>query len=404
MRIQMNKKQRTWNLIAIYFVAALQMGGAGLSPVLAELGGAFPQYSTTAIQLVATIPSIFVALTNLITGWLCRKFPKKYIVAIGCGMAVAFALLGCFFNSSLALIYVWAAILGIGTSLACTVSPAIVNEMFEPEDRIAVFGIRACTTSLATMLMTFVGGYLVAVNWRYGFLVYLIMIPGLILSLVVHPKNTKLAVSEAAKASAAAPFNARALVFPCLVGAAFSVLMCTAMVNTSMLVAESGFVSEQLASSRGGLLTAIILGAGGIMGFGVDGINKRIGLQSITLGVILLVAGFLAFFFAKSYVVFIIGGVLCGGATLIMPHAQVLASAAGGMKQELGLSVMLVCSNMGTLAAPLLTNLSKWIFRVEDARYRFLLAAMLGVVIAAACGIYVIKMNKNKHEPEDVRA
>lgn len=101
----MDKKQRRWNITAIYAVGFLQMGGIGISPVLAELSKAFPQYSTTAIQFVSSIPGIFVVLTNLVTGWLCARFPKKYITAFGCGLAVLFALLASTLNSSLQQIY-----------------------------------------------------------------------------------------------------------------------------------------------------------------------------------------------------------------------------------------------------------------------------------------------------------
>ena len=82
----MDKKQRRLYTTTIYAVGFLQMGGIGISPVLAELGKAFPQYSTTAIQFTSSIVSLFVVLTNLITGWLCTRFPKKYLAAFGCGL------------------------------------------------------------------------------------------------------------------------------------------------------------------------------------------------------------------------------------------------------------------------------------------------------------------------------
>lgn len=164
----MDKKQRRLYTTTIYAVGFLQMGGVGISPVLDELSKAFPQYSTTAIQFTSSIVSLFVVLTNLITGWLCARFPKKYLTAFGCGLAVLFALLATIFNSSLPQLYLWAALLGIGTSIASTVSMAIVNEMFEPEECVSVFGIRACFSSVGAMLMTFISGRLVGINWRYG--------------------------------------------------------------------------------------------------------------------------------------------------------------------------------------------------------------------------------------------
>ena len=379
----MTRKQRTWNIIAIYFVAALQMGGAGLSPLMASLSEAFPSAGATAIQFVMTVQSITVVLTNLFTGRLCEKYPKKYLTAIGCGLAVLFALLGFLFNRSLTVIYIWAAILGIGTSLACTVSPAIVNEMFEPEERVGIFGVRACASSIGTMLMTFVGGYLVAIHWRYGFLVYLIMIPGLILALAVHPKDTKLAKSMETHGARGA-FRWKGLVFPCVAGFSVSLLYSVAMVNVSMLVSESGFVPPEAAAARGGLLSTVLLAVGGLVGFGLNRLTRKIGLHCMTLGFLSLATGYGIIFFAPSYALFILGGIVCGGAiTFVMPHAQILGSDAGGSRQELGLSITLLCANLGTLVSPLLTALSKGIFNTDAVRFRFLFAGCLALVIAA---------------------
>lgn len=391
----MTKKERNWNIAAIYFVAVLQMGGAGMSPIMKELSNAFPQYSVTAIQFVMTGTSITVILTNLITGWLCEHFPKKYIVAAGCALGVLFALLGCLFNSSLILIYVWSGILGIATSLSCTVSTAIVNDMFEPEERVSIFGVRACVSSIGTMLMTFVGGYLVSANWRYGFLVYLIILPGLILTLAVHPRNTKLA--ESSEATSHTEFNKKALIFPCLTALFVSMLYSVSMVNSSMLVAESGFVDASVSATRGGMLSTAFLLVGGIVGLGLNKLSSKIGLHTMTVGFASIVIGYLIIFFAKSYSYYIAAAVICGGAiTLTMPHLQILGSDAGGKRHELGLSIVILFANLGSLISPVITILSKLIFKTENVRYRYLLAAILSAAVCAYVSVQIERLKVGK--------
>lgn len=389
----MDKKQRRLYTTTIYAVGFLQMGGIGISPVLAELGKAFPQYSTTAIQFTSSIVSLFVVLTNLITGWLCTRFPKKYLAAFGCGLAVLFAMLATTFNSSLPQLYLWAALLGIGTSIASTVSMAIVNEMFEPEECVSVFGVRACFSSVGAMLMTFIGGQLVGINWRYGFLAYLIMLPGLLLSLLWFPKDTKIAKNNASAGTE--PFSVRKLVFPCFVGFFVSMLYSTAMVNVAMLVAESGFVPAEQAAAMAGTLSTVFLAIGGATGLVVDKVAKKIGLHCMTLGFAGLVVGYLGIFFANSYAMLIVASLFCGGAiTLVMPHAQVLSSEAGGAKQELGLSIGQIFANSGNIVAPLLTNLSMVIFGTAVVKYRFLTAAGMALVVMVITGVYVQKQKK----------
>lgn len=384
----MDKKQRRWNITAIYAVGFLQMGGIGISPVLAELSKAFPQYSTTAIQFVSSIPGIFVVLTNPVTGWLCARFPKKYTTAFGCGLAVLFALLASRLNSSLPQIYLWAALLGVGTSLASTVSLAIVNEMFEPEECVRIFGVRACFSSVGAMLMTFVGGRLVGINWRYGFLVYLIMLPGMLLSLLCFPKNTKLAKSN--ETIGTEPFSIKKLVFPCFAGLVVSMLYSTAMVNVAMLVAENGFVAPEKNAAMTGTLSTVFLAVGGVMGLAVDKITRKIGLHCMTLAFIGLCIGYVGIFLSGSYAMLIVSALFCGGAiTLVMPHAQILSSEAGGSRQELGLSIGQMFANSGNIVAPLITNLSAAVFGTAVVRYRFLMAAILAFVAMAVTAIYV---------------
>ena len=394
----MTKKQRFFNILAIYTVAFLQMGGAGLSPVMAKLGEAFPNAGAGAIQLVMTIPSLFVVLTNLVTGWLMAKFPKKYITAVGCGLAVLFAVLGCFVNSSLTILYVWAAVLGIGTSLSCTVSPQILNEMFEPEERMALQGTRTAASSVGTMLMTFIGGFLVAKNWKYGFLVYLVMVPGLLLSLFAHPKETRLASDVNTAEAQEKPMQVKALIFPCIAGLAASFIYSCAMTNNSMLVAElgtKGLLGGADPSVLGGYLTTIILVVGFVIGLLVAPISKKIGLQCISLGFVLLTAGYVVIFFAQSFWMLVVAAILMGGAlNCVMPHVTILGSEAGGSKAGLSLSIALGAANLGTLISAVIPSLTAAIFHTEEVRYRYLFSAILALVVAVCFIVYLARKPK----------
>ena len=272
---------------------------------------------------------------------------------------------------------------------------AIVNEMFEPEECVSVFGIRACFSSVGAMLMTFIGGRLVGINWRYGFLVYLVMLPGLLLSLLWSPKDTKIAKSNASASNA--PFSVKRPVFPCFVGFFVSMLYSTAMVNVAMLVAESDFVPAEQIASMAGTLSTVFLAIGGVTGLAVDKIAKKIGLHCMTLGFAGLLVGYLDIFFANSYAMLIVASLFCGGAiTLVMPHAQVLSSEAGCTKQELGLSIGQIFANSGNVLAPLLTNLSMLLFGTAIVKYRFLTAAGLAFAVMMITAAHVQQQKKEE--------
>ena len=221
----------------------------------------------------------------------------------------------------------------------------------------------------------------------------LFMLPGLLLSLLWFPKDTKIAKNNASAGTE--PFSVRKLVFPCFVGFFVSMLYSTAMVNVAMLVAESGFVPAEQAAAMAGTLSTVFLAIGGATGLVVDKVAKKIGLHCMTLGFAGLVVGYLGIFFANSYAMLIVASLFCGGAiTLVMPHAQVLSSEAGGAKQELGLSIGQIFANSGNIVAPLLTNLSMVIFGTAVVKYRFLTAAGMALVVMVITGVYVQKQKK----------
>lgn len=384
----MAQSQKRLNIFTIYLVAVLQMGGVGLSPILKELSNAFPQYSATTIQFVMTMPSIFVVVGNLFTGWLCEHFPKKYIVAIGCGLAVVFAILATSFHNSLYIIYVWAAVLGVASSFSCTVSSAILNEMFEPDERIRILGVRAFATSVGSMIMTFVGGILVSYHWYYGFLVYLIAIPGLVATLLIHPKNTRLA--EGTNDNLTKEFDAKALILPCFAGFATSFLHSSVMVNASMLVAESGYVDASTAAVKGGILSTVMLSSGGIAGLFMGKLSKKIGIKCIILAFILICIGHFTMFLSTSYPMFLIAAFISGFAiTLVMPHVQVLGADAGGSRHELALSITILTANLGTLISPLISSLAKVVFGTSEVRYRFVITTLIAAICCCILAILI---------------
>ncbi len=89
-----------------------------------------------------------------------------------------------------------------------------------------------------------------------------------------------------------------------------------------------------------GTLSTVFLAVGGVMGLAVDKITHKIGLHCMTLGFVGLCIGYVGIFLSGSYTMLVVSALFCGGAiTLVMPHAQILSSEAGGSRQELGLSI-----------------------------------------------------------------
>lgn len=388
------REKRTY-IFALCIATVLQMGGAAMGSALTELRTAFSQYPALSIQLISTLPSVFVALGNLLAGFLCTKYPKKFLIAFGCLLGVVYSLLGFFFHQQLFLLYVWAAILGIASSLSCTVASILVQEMFDDVERVAVLGKMAFACSIGTMCMTFAGGYLVKAGWYCGYLAYLIALPGCVLALALLPRKTCLVQPKPASGTTGT-FSATGLLFPCAVGVLGSFLYSVSMTNTSMFVSENALGSSELAGTT---LTLILLIAG-IAGLTMAPLTKRIGSHCVTLGFLMMFAGYCIIYHARSYGVFLLGCLIGGGAiTTIMPHVQILAAEASGEKNALGISIAKFACNIGTLFSPVLTTIAFRMFAAETVKYRYLLGSCIALLCAV--GSFLVLQRRKRRTAEN---
>lgn len=388
-------KNKKMYAMALCFVVFLQMGGVGLSPVLADMNKAFPQCPAAMIQMVSSLPSMFVAVTNLFIPLLCRYLSKKYMMAAGSGMAVAFAFLGFFFHESLAGLYIWSGILGIGTSMACTVAQAAVNEMFTPKERVDVYGKMAFTASIGTMMMTFAGGFLVRRGWHYGYLVYLLAVSGLLASLIVLPVNTALHQEVKSVEKKRESCDRGKLLFACASAFFVGYLYNVAAANIGMLVTELKFGD----SGTAGFISTVMLLVGGIAGLCVNRISRCIGYQTITLGYLSIFVGFYLVFCSKTLHSLYLAAVLCGGAiSFVMPFAQVIAADADASGATAGIARTVLFSSVGMLFSPVMTPVASIIMGTELVRYRFLLASLIGLAYMIFAFLFLKFYGKGRQE------
>lgn len=382
---------------ALCMIVFLQMGGVGLAPMLADMRRAFPQYSVTMIQLVSSLPSMLVAVTNLFVPVLCRHFPHKYIMAAGCGIAVAFSFLGFFFHGSLAILYIWSALLGIGTSIACTVAQTAVNKMFAPKERVGVYGKMAFTASTGSMLMTFAGGFLVRRGWYFGYLAYLIAVSGLTVSLVILPKNIELHREVRTDVEGKSPRNSKMLSFACISAFFVGYLYNIAATNISMLVAELNYGDSETA----GLVSTVMLLVGGIAGIFVNRIAEHIQHQTMTLGYMGIWIGYLIIFYADTLPALFIAAMIFGGAiSFVMPFAQVIAADADKSSATAGIAFTIFFSSIGMLLSPLMTSAAYVITGTELVKYRFLFGAVIGFAYMVFAFVFLRENGSDKQEKQ----
>ncbi len=162
--------------VAILSVSLLTiMSGAAISPALGNIALAFPEASETTIKLLLTLPSVMIIPFIYVSSFLTRHYPKKYILFVGMFFYFIGGL-GGGLVSTIELILVCRAILGIGVGLLMPISTSLVADFFEGEERTATMGQVSAANNLGGVILFIMSGVLAAMSWRVAFSVYALVL------------------------------------------------------------------------------------------------------------------------------------------------------------------------------------------------------------------------------------
>ncbi len=395
----MSDKKKLWAL-AVILISLPQMHGVGLSPMLAQMAAAFPEASDTKIQFIGTLPALLVLITNLFQAFLAKKFKHRYLTAFGSGLIVIFAILGYLFHGSVTELYLWSALLGIGASFTITVGTFIIDDLFDDSEKVGVLGLQAFAASAGTMLVTFLGGFLVRRNWYSGYLAYLICLLPLVGSLtLLKGSQEEVAAERAALAGKTGEKGAAGVLKISVAGIVFSILCAflhgviynTLNTNIGLFLVEKGIGN----SGTAGTIVSLGLLFSGIMGLLVGSLAKKIGIFTISCGFGVIAVGDMIISGAGSLPVIMIGAIIASTAvSLMMPNVVANTTRSAGSHAAIAITITLIGAQLGNFAAPVITKLAASLFSSDSVVYRYRLASILGCIFAVLSALYIVNANR----------
>ena len=164
------------------------MAGAAVAPALGAVKAYFADADPLLVQLVVSMPALFIILTNLIFPLLCRHLRTRTIAVIGLLLYVV-AGSGAFFADSLGMLLTLRALLGVSVGLIMPLSTGLLAYYFPPEEIAGLMGLSAAMNQMGGVVATLLAGLLAAVQWNYAFLVYLIGLIALLMVLIFLPNE-----------------------------------------------------------------------------------------------------------------------------------------------------------------------------------------------------------------------
>lgn len=314
MEQQNNLKKLTVSILSLSLLTV--MAGAAVAPALGSIKQYFINENPLFVQMIISMPSLFIILTNLIFPKLCARFGSKTLVLTGLMLYTAGGCIAGLFNN-IFLLLLTRALVGVGVGIIMPLSTGLLSFYFAPEAQDKLMGYSSAMNQLGGAVATLFSGLLASISWRFSFFVYALGLISIVLCIFFLP-NDKIAgsthensceeSSEHMKASTGTSSIIRENIFSI---AAIFLLMVTFFIypaNFAMIASQSGIIPHNM--------IAIIMSGMDIIAF-IGGLSfvslKKLLAKKIRfLAPCLFLAGYLLLSLGNSAVYVIAGSVLIG--------------------------------------------------------------------------------------------
>ena len=186
MNAKNNGGKLTWTVLSISLLTV--MAGAAIAPALGIIRDYFAAAPDMLVQLIVSLPALFIIVTNLMFPWLCGKMKTRSLALTGLLLYVA-AGAGCFFVDNIWVLLAFRALLGISVGMIMPLSTGLLAYYFSPERQAGLMGLSAAMNQMGGVVATLLAGLLANIRWNYAFLVYLMGLIAVVLVLLFLPNE-----------------------------------------------------------------------------------------------------------------------------------------------------------------------------------------------------------------------
>lgn len=317
--------------ITVLFIFLLNCEVTVVSTGMGEIAKAFPDADPILINLVYTFPILIMVLMNFfVVPPLAKRYDKKNLVMVALVLYIIGGVGGVFATGTIFHIIGMRAFVGLGAGIAAPLCGAIINELYDGNDKKNMLGWANGVDSLMAIILVTVAGYLCAIQWNYLFWVYsyfLIVLLMVATSLPSLPPPRAAESSEKIKVKLS--YNGKQkfkLFLVCLYEVAFTIFLVVMMMKLAIFI-DVEKIGDAIVSSRAiSVTTAGILIGSMLFGF-ADKLFRRYTMLVSTLCVAL---GTFIMFRSYAQAPLFAGCLIVGlGAGINLPLVQARALAIG---------------------------------------------------------------------------
>ena len=337
------KKRLLYTILSISLLTV--MAGAAIAPALGVISAHFAGRNPLLIQLIVSLPALFIILTNLVFPWLCRLMKTRTLALTGLALYVLSGA-GAFFVDNIWVLLAFRALMGVSVGMIMPLSTGLLAYYFPPEEQAGLMGLSAAMNQMGGVVATFLAGVLAGISWNYSFLVYLMGLIAIILVAAFLP-NERLSGRGGVSLSLLKRFH------PSVVGM-FLVMILFFIYPTNFALTASGTLSEMGITLTMVGLDVVAFLVGLCFGF----LMKRFAAQMKYIAPLGFAAGYLCLAVGDSLVWLLLGSAFIGIANGIgVPYLNTIGSVKAG--KEAATTVMPLLSAalyLGQFLSPLIVS------------------------------------------------
>lgn len=379
--VQVEKPRNMKLQIAVLSISMITiLGSTAVSPALAGIKNAFPMYSDFTIQLILTIPPLFIIPSCCLCSCLVRKWGKKNVLILGVLLYLAGGL-GAGIMPGFYSMLGARALLGVACGLITPMAQALISTHFEGETKMKLTGYSSSASYLMGIIASFSVAALAAVNWRLAFSIYMIAILVLVLNIKYLPDDRKNRQQKSIRQQCG--FNWKA----------WFVILCMAGINVAFYTFSTSIALFLKAESIGGdtasgYTVSVFMAAGFLMGIAVPGIRKSLKYFTVTLGCIMMGSGYAGLALSSSMPLIILSSA-CIGASYSIFYSSVFLKISDLSRDEQENTALVTFTTAGMFfgqtVSVYLLQAAEAVFHMEGYRFRFLFLAGVLFFAAAIC-------------------
>lgn len=372
-------------ILPIYALSFFIMSSHGVNAAIGGIMFEFSQYPKTTIQLVLSLPPLFIVPFALLSGVLISKVSKKKLLLFGLFLVFIGGIAPIYLNN-LIFILMARALFGVGLGLITPLTPSLITDYFNEHNRSKMMGYQATFIAIGGIFNNLAGGLLLKFGWRHVFCIYFMALPAFFIVLFLLPDERCVKINGSqGKLSKVIIYIAAITFFYTTVKFVFSNNIAI-FINVEALANDSysGLVSSIY--TLGGVISGLIFGK----------LVKLCSKYVLTVGIVISAIGMYIVYISNNIVSVIMGGFLLGS-TLSIANPRFNMMVNESVQSEavtLGLAICLASNNLAQFASPIVFGTLGNVFGNTSMRFQFLMASIILVMMSIAS--IIINLSKNK--------